>query len=125
MRRWLGPSTTELRLAIEVDGRLVGQAFFSPLDLAGGWAELHIMIGEPAERGRGVGRLATEALMARGFGLGLERIELKVLETNAAARAVYERCGFRVVGRAGSAHKQGRNVPVVLMQADQPGSATT
>src|SRR5689334_4280315 len=125
MRRWLEPSDTELRLAIEVDGRLAGQAFFSPIDRAAGRAELHIMIGERGERGRGVGRAAVEQLMARGFALGLTRIELRVLETNAAARAVYERCGFGLVGPDGSARKGGRDVPVLLMRADQPRSATT
>jgi RimJ/RimL family protein N-acetyltransferase len=128
MRRWLAPSSTELRLGIEVDEpepRLVGLAFFSPLDLAGGWAELHTMIGEPAERGRGVGRRAVAALVQRGFALGLQRIELKVLETNAAARRVYETCGFRIVGRDAPALKHGRPVEVLTMQADQPRSATT
>jgi RimJ/RimL family protein N-acetyltransferase len=125
MRRWLAPSATELRLGIEAGGRLVGLAFFSPLDLAAGRAELHIMIGEPAQRGRGVGRAAVDQLVARGVALGLMRIELRVLETNAAARAVYERCGFRLVGPDGSARKGGRDVPVLLMRADQPRSATT
>jgi RimJ/RimL family protein N-acetyltransferase len=125
MRRWLGPSTTELRLGIEADGRLVGLTFFSPLDLAGGRAELHIMIGEPAERGRGVGRAAVEQLVARGAALGLTCIDLRVLETNAAARAVYDRCGFRLVGPDGSVRKGGRDVAVLLMRADQPSSATT
>jgi RimJ/RimL family protein N-acetyltransferase len=125
MRRWLAPSETELRLGIEADGRLVGLAFFSPLRLAERWAELHIMIGEPAERGRGVGRAAVEQLMARGFALGLSRIELRVLETNAAARAVYERCGFRLVGREPAVRKQGREVDVLVMEAAQPRSATT
>lgn len=129
MERWLAPSETELRLGIEVDGpngpRLVGLSFFSPLDLGAGWAELHTMIGEASERGRGVGRHAVAALVARGFSLGLTRIELKVLETNVAARRVYEQCGFRVVGRAAPAVKHGRPVEVLIMQVDQPRSATT
>jgi RimJ/RimL family protein N-acetyltransferase len=128
MERWLSPGETELRSGIEVtDGSgptLVGIAFFSPLDRARGEAELHIMIGDPAERGRGVGRQAVAALLETGFGLGLQRIYLKVLETNAAARRVYEVCGFRVVGRDAPAVKDGRNVGVLVMQADQP-SATT
>ena len=50
---------------------------------------------------------------------------LQQLQTNAAARSVYERCGFRVVGHDGAARKAGRDVPVLVMQADQPRSATT
>lgn len=130
MERWLSRSDTELRLGIEVEDpgappRLVGVAFLSPLDRAGGWAELHTMIGDPAERGRGVGRRAVVELVARGFGLGLARIELRVLETNAAARRIYEACGFRVTGRDGQALKNGCFVDVLTMEADQPASATT
>jgi RimJ/RimL family protein N-acetyltransferase len=129
MARWLAPSDTELRLGIEVeDGqgpRLVGLAFFAPLNLGEGWAELHTMIGDAGERGRGVGRLAVAALLERGFALGLARIELKVLETNGAARRVYEQCGFRVIGRAAPATKRGGSAEVLVMQADQPRSATT
>ncbi len=129
MQQWLAPLETELRLGVEASGpqgpRLVGLAVFSPLDRAAGWAELHIMIGDPGERGRGVGRRAVAALMARGWALGLVRIELRVLETNVAARRLYERCGFRTVGRDTSAQKAGRRVGVLVMQADQPASATT
>ena len=130
MRRWLEPSDTELRLGIEADGpqgpRLVGAATLAPVDRQARWAELHIMIGEPDARGRGVGRRAVEALLARGFqDLGLARIELRVLETNAAARRVYEHCGFRVTGAAPPVVKSGRPVGVLVMQADQPASATT
>lgn len=129
MQRWLAPSETELRLGIEVQGpeglRLVGLAFFAPLDLGGGWAELHTMIGDARERGQGVGRRAVAALMERGFALGLARIELKVLETNVAARRIYESCGFRIIGRDAPALKDGRPVDVLVMQADQPRSATT
>jgi RimJ/RimL family protein N-acetyltransferase len=130
MERWLSPSETELRLGIEVqdegaDPQLVGVAFYAPLDRAGGWAELHTMIGEPGERGRGVGRRAVAELMDHGFALGLTRIELRVLETNAAARRVYEICGFRVTGGDGEALKGGRPVAVLKMEVRQPRSATT
>lgn len=120
MRRWLAPSPTELRLGIEADGQLVGQAFFSPIDRAGGWAELHTMIGETGQRGRGVGRQAVALLLARGWALGLNRIVLKVLETNTAARRVYEGCGFRETGRDGTARKQGADVPVLVMEVARP-----
>lgn len=126
MQRWLAPSETELRLGIEVDGpegpRLVGLAAFSPLDLAGGSAELHTLIGEASERGRGVGRRAVTALMARGFAMGLTRIDLKVLETNAAARRIYKSCGFRVIGKDAPSVKNGRSVEVLIMQALAPTS---
>jgi RimJ/RimL family protein N-acetyltransferase len=83
------------------------------------------MIGDARERGQGVGRRAVAALMERGFALGLARIELRVLETNVAARRIYESCGFRIIGRDAPALKHGRPVDVLVMQADQPRSATT
>jgi len=129
MRRWLLPSEHELRLGIELstaDGwRLVGLAFFAPLDRTKGHAELHTMIGEPSERGRGVGRRAVAALMDRGFAMGLRRIELRVLQTNAAARRLYEACGFQAIGHAAPVIKHGRQVEVLRMAVDQPRSATT
>ena len=109
-------------VAADLSGDL--PAHVARLDLPGRWAELHIMLGEAVERGRGVGRQAVAELMARGFALGLERIELKVLESNLAARRVYEACGFRVVGRDEPVVKGGRRVDVLLMRADQPRSAT-
>lgn len=129
MERWLAPSETELRLGIEADGpggpRLIGLAALAPLDLGAGWAELHVLIGEAGERGRGAGRRAVAALLRRGFSMGLVRIELKVLESNVAARRVYEQCGFRITGRAAATMKDAGPVDVLVMQADQPRSATT
>lgn len=129
MRRWLEAPAAELRLAAEVAGpegaRMIGLAMFSPLRLAEGWGELHTFIGEPGLRGRGLGRDVVAALMARGWALGLTRIELRVLETNVAARRVYGRCGFRVSGRASPAIKRGRPVEVLVMEAYRPRSATT
>jgi RimJ/RimL family protein N-acetyltransferase len=129
MQRWLRPSTQELRLGIEVEdpdgARLVGLAFFSPLDLTTGQAELHIMIGDPGERGRGVGRQAVTLLVAWGFALGLQRIVLKVLANNLAAQKIYVLCGFHVVGRDAPTMKHGRPAEVIVMQIDQAVSATT
>lgn len=129
MQRWLQPSDRELRLGIEADdagaARLVGLAFFSPLELTVGQAELHLMIGDPQERGRGVGRQAVNLLVDRGFALGLRRIVLKVLASNLAAQKVYAQCGFRVVGQDAPAMKHGRPAEVIVMQIDRGGSTPT
>ena len=113
MRRWLSPSVTELRLGIVADGRLMGLATLSPINLEAGWAELHTFIGDRSERGHGLGRRAVAQLAARGFAMGLSRIELRVLETNTAARRVYEACGFVIAGEAPG---------VLVMQAAAPTS---
>lgn len=58
-------------------------------------AELDLVIGERSAWGRGYGTAATRAACAYGFDvMGLHRIHLWVVATNAAAIRVYERCGF-------------------------------
>ena len=48
-----------------------------------------------AARGAGLGRALVEAALDRARERGCKRIELDVNEDNAAARALYEACGFR------------------------------
>ncbi len=97
MRRWLAPSPGEVRRAVEADGRLVGLVTLS--GIAEGVAEFHIFLGEPADRGRGVGQAATEAMLRLGFHeLGLRLVRLEVLASNDRARRLYERLGFESSG---------------------------
>ena len=60
--------------------------------------ELVSMYVRPRARGRGVG----DALVATVLGWASKRnaatVHLWVTETNAAARALYERCGFALTG---------------------------
>ncbi len=51
------------------------------------------------ERGRGVGRRLTEALLAKAAARGAERVTLEVRPSNAAAIALYESLGLESVGR--------------------------
>lgn len=63
-------------------------------------ANMGIMIGEPAMRGRGLGTEAVELIVDFGFNaLDLHSIWLTTYEFNAAARKAYARAGFREVGR--------------------------
>jgi RimJ/RimL family protein N-acetyltransferase len=101
MRLWLQPSTRELRLAIVRgdDGALLGMAALAPIDPAEGEAEFHIFLGEASERGRGYGRAATAAMLARAFDeLALWRVRLKVLRGNEPALRVYAALGFEAAG---------------------------
>lgn len=50
-------------------------------------------------RGRGLGRVLMEALLAVARARGSERVFLEVRESNHAAIALYENSGFEVVGR--------------------------
>ena len=48
-------------------------------------------------RGRGLGRVAMQAVLERAAALGLESVDLEVLEENAWASRIYEALGFRDV----------------------------
>ncbi|WP_377271972.1 GNAT family N-acetyltransferase [Peterkaempfera sp. SMS 1(5)a] len=49
-------------------------------------------------RGRGIGRALVAAACERARAEGARRLTLRVLGHNSPARALYERCGFRVEG---------------------------
>jgi ribosomal protein S18 acetylase RimI-like enzyme len=52
----------------------------------------------PELRGRGLGRRLLEHTLAAARASGIARVELEVYASNAAAIALYERCGFRHEG---------------------------
>ncbi|HEX2772033.1 MAG TPA: GNAT family N-acetyltransferase [Micromonosporaceae bacterium] len=97
--RWGYERDTHRLTVAERDGRLVGFTYLGPDDEddpgTGLLCAIHL---EPAERGRGVGRKlmidALAAMRARGW----RRAALWVLRQNAAARAFYERGGWRPTG---------------------------
>lgn len=69
-------------------------------DLDGGSAEVGFW-SHPAGRGRGAMTTALDLVTEHALtmaGLGLRRLDLVTAETNAAARALAERCGYRLVG---------------------------
>ena len=76
----------------------------------------HIQVS-PEARGHGVGGFALDGMLRHAFrDLGLNRVELDVLETNVRARRMYERAGFMVEGtRRQAAFKDGAYVDMVQM----------
>jgi RimJ/RimL family protein N-acetyltransferase len=67
-----------------------------------------ILVGETAQRGKGVGREMVRRALEEGFDrLGLHRIELVVFDFNSAAIACYERAGFVKEGRLRDARRFG------------------
>ena len=64
------------------------------------------MYVRPDMRGRGIGRLLVDAVLAAAAG-EVEQVRLAVVAGNAAARALYERCGFAAYGLERRALKAG------------------
>jgi diamine N-acetyltransferase len=80
-------------------------------------AELHILLGDRASHGHGIGTEATRAMLRHGFhDLNLHRIYLFVLDGNTAARRMYEKVGFRHEGTLReSAFKDGAYADVHML----------
>ena len=82
-------------LRAEEDGHLLGAADFQFV-LDEGYIG-NVAVTAPARR-RGVGRALVEALLEEGRKRGLAFLTLEVRRSNAPARALYESCGFEIVG---------------------------
>jgi diamine N-acetyltransferase len=81
--------------AIILDGRHVGNVVLDRIDSVARTARLSIYVGEPAARGRGIGRAALEAAIAFAFDrLQLNKVWLVVHSENRAAIKAYRAAGF-------------------------------
>lgn len=78
---------------IELDD---GGGFFPIGDVAFGENDLPIVIGDPAFRGRGIGKKVVRRLIERGRELGYRTLRVReIYDYNKASRALFEGCGFR------------------------------
>lgn len=88
---------SQVRCAVTADGSddilgLVSLVSINPLNQS---AELHIMVGNRENRGKGIGSFAIKAICYHGFyNLNLHRIEINTLSSNLTAQKVYEKIGF-------------------------------
>lgn len=101
-----------------IDGdRLIGTTQLLHIHPVHRTTELQIRIGDPADRGRGLGTEAVRLLLDFAFrDLNLHRVGLHVLATNTGAIRVYEKCGFRREGLLReAAHIDGQAVDLVLL----------
>src|SRR5690606_24919866 len=106
-----------VRLAIEVDGKYIGNVNLTGIHPVNRSAEFSIMIGEKNYWGQGIGREASQQMLRHGFDdLQLHRIWLGVLAGNIAAQRLYESLGFRIEGAQRQAiFKQGGYHDLILM----------
>lgn len=88
-------------LVAEAAGELVGHGLLDPLPLAAVRHVVHLTLAvHPGWQGRGVGRALLAGLIewARAAP-AVEKIELHVRASNAAAQALYRKLGFAEIGR--------------------------
>jgi L-amino acid N-acyltransferase YncA len=85
----------------------------------------HSVYVHPAARGRGIGRLLLDTLIASTEAAGIWTIQSGIFPENAASLALHQAAGFRVVGtreRIGQHHGRWRDVVLIerLSPADGP-----
>ena len=121
-RRWVEATRgrhEEVNLLIfeKEDDRPVGLVGLRNIDGVNGTARLGVLVGEVAERGKGLGTEAVKLMLAYGFDyLGLRRVNLSLLASNEAAEAVYGKLGFVREGRERAAQlREGRYVDRIHM----------
>jgi RimJ/RimL family protein N-acetyltransferase len=92
------------------DWEHVGAAGLTNLDWRNRSVEIGLFIGEPGQRGQGLGTDVTRVLCDHAFAtLNLHRVWLRVFADNARAVRVYERVGFVLEGRQRDAdYRDGR-----------------
>jgi GNAT superfamily N-acetyltransferase len=84
----------------EVDGQLAGAYYLKP-NFPGRGAHIAnagYLVGR-AHRGRGIGRLLVEDSIARAPGLGFDAIQFNFVFADNPARRLYERLGWKEIGR--------------------------
>jgi len=64
------------------------------LSVGGGWAGITAVEVSAARRRQGLGTMITQAACAQATRRGAQRVFLQVEVDNAAAQAMYQRCGF-------------------------------
>ena len=74
-----------------VEGDIVG---YAGIWNVAGEAQVMRVAVRKALRNQGLGLMLTQELIQKAWEAGAEAVTLEVRETNAAARKVYERCGF-------------------------------
>jgi ribosomal protein S18 acetylase RimI-like enzyme len=92
-------ATAEDVLVAEIDGSVVGYIRLGPwydVESSAHVLELKGLAVAPATQRKGIGGLLLGAAIAEVKERKARRLALRVLGSNAPARALYERCGFQV-----------------------------
>jgi [ribosomal protein S18]-alanine N-acetyltransferase len=98
-----------------VGGRLVG---FILSRLAADEAEILSVAVASSRRGKGLARQLLDLNLRRLAGLGAHAVFLEVDEGNAPARRLYQRAGFRDVGRREGYYPGGKGTAALILRRD-------
>ena len=80
---------------VDQNDNFIGLISLTGIDYLNQSAELHIMICDGKNQGKGAGTFAVNAMLDHAFNnMNLHRIELSVLENNERAQHLYEKAGF-------------------------------
>jgi phosphinothricin acetyltransferase len=99
--RWDESHLAEHRFVALRDGQVVGWVAAAPVSdrcVYGGVVENSVYVAEDT-RGRGVGKLLLEQLIASTEAAGVWTIQTGMFPENAASITLHERVGFEIVGR--------------------------
>ena len=81
------------------DDVIYGLISLTNIDQLNQCAELHLMIGDMKNRGKGIGTFAVKEMLHHAFyNLNLHRVELTSLATNIISHKLYEKCGCQKEG---------------------------
>jgi len=114
-----------LAICLSESNEHIGNLYLRDIDWVARRADVSIFIGSQPHRGHGYGEAAMRLVLVHAFDdLGLQRIYLFVLASNAPAIRLYEKCGFTEEGRLHRhAFKEGRFEDVLVMGVLRPECA--
>jgi len=117
-------------IVAEVSGRVLGYAYAGPFRARPAYRFIveNSVYVSPDAKGRGVGRLLLERLVAEAVRLGFRQMIAVIGDGHAQSPSVrlHESLGFRHCGRLeGSGYKHGRWLDTALMQLAMNGGSTT
>ena len=90
-----------LALVVEREAHMAVVGFLVARHLASEWELENIVVAHEA-RGKGIGRRLMQELLVRAQQTNANAVFLEVRESNAPARALYEKLGFQQTGRRNS-----------------------
>lgn len=80
--------------------RPIGVTSLIAIDFRRGTSTFRILIGDPADRGKGLGTEVARLMLEHAFNvLGLHNVMLTVFDFNPAGQRAYAKAGFRELGR--------------------------